>query len=32
VLVHGLAAAVAARSRPRSLKALRATLAIREDR
>jgi DNA-binding MurR/RpiR family transcriptional regulator len=32
VLVHGLAAAVAASSRPRSLKAMKATLSIRKDK
>ena len=32
VLMHGLAAAVAAASRPRSLKAMKDTLTIREDR
>jgi DNA-binding MurR/RpiR family transcriptional regulator len=32
VLVHGLAAAIAASSRHRSLKAMKATLSIREER
>jgi DNA-binding MurR/RpiR family transcriptional regulator len=32
VLIHGLAAAVAARSRPRSLRAMAATLTIRKDK
>jgi DNA-binding MurR/RpiR family transcriptional regulator len=31
VLVHGLAAAIAASSRPRSLKAMKATLSIRKE-